>query len=64
MVVIVSEETGAISVAVEGMLKRHMTPATLEKVLRGELIMDENETAKRGLIYNLRKLFKVKKNEE
>ncbi len=64
VVVIVSEETGAISVAVEGMLKRHMTPATLEKVLRGELIMDENETAKRGLMYNLRKLFKVKKNEE
>lgn len=68
VVVIVSEETGAISVAVEGMLKRHMTPTTLEKLLRSELILEENETNSKGLINNLtsglKKIFKGKKNEE
>ena len=33
VVVIVSEETGTISVAISGMLKRHLAPQTLEKLL-------------------------------
>ena len=37
VVVIVSEETGTISVAVGGMLKRHLAPQTLERLLRNEL---------------------------
>ena len=37
VVVIVSEETGAISVAVGGMLKRHLAPKTLERLLHNEL---------------------------
>ncbi len=37
VVVIVSEETGTISVAVGGMLKRHLAPQTLERLLRMEL---------------------------
>ena len=37
VVVIVSEETGTISVAVGGMLKRHLAPQTLEKLLLNEL---------------------------
>lgn len=37
VVVIVSEETGTISVAVGGMLKRHLAPKTLEKLLKNEL---------------------------
>ena len=37
VVVIVSEETGAISVAVGGMLKRHLAPQTLERLLKNEL---------------------------
>ena len=41
VVVIVSEETGAISVAVNGMLKRHLAPQTLEKLLRHELCPDD-----------------------
>ena len=41
VVVIVSEETGTISVAVGGMLKRHLAPQTLERLLRLELIKDE-----------------------
>ena len=38
VVVIVSEENGAISVASGGMLKRHLAPQTLEKLLRNELL--------------------------
>lgn len=37
VVVIVSEETGTISVAIGGMLKRHLAPQTLEKLLLNEL---------------------------
>ena len=40
VVVIVSEENGAISVASGGMLKRHLAPQTLEKLLRNELCPD------------------------
>ena len=43
VVVIVSEENGTISVAVGGMLKRHLTPKTLEKILRNELCPQEPE---------------------
>ncbi|MGM9618348.1 MAG: diadenylate cyclase CdaA [Oscillospiraceae bacterium] len=38
VVVIVSEETGGISVAIGGMLKRHLKPETLENILRNELL--------------------------
>ena len=38
VVVIVSEETGAISLSVGGVLKRHLPPQMLERMLRRELI--------------------------
>ena len=41
VVVVVSEETGAISVAVGGVLKRHLAPLTLERLLRNELCTEE-----------------------
>lgn len=41
--VIVSEETGTISVAIGGMLKRHLAPQTLEKLLLTELVPKEEE---------------------
>ncbi len=41
VVIIVSEETGTISVAVSGMLKRHLAPQTLERLLRNELLPDD-----------------------
>ena len=41
--VIVSEETGTMSVAVGGMLKRHLAPQTLERLLRKELCPEEPE---------------------
>ena len=43
VVVIVSEETGSISVAIGGMLKRHLKPETLSKLLRNELMPQEAE---------------------
>ena len=46
VVAIVSEETGSISVAVGGMLKRHLAPETLERLLRKELL--PQETVKSG----------------
>lgn len=49
VVVIVSEETGAISVAVDGMLKRHLSADTMETLLRKELTPeDENAGKKRS----------------
>jgi diadenylate cyclase len=45
VVVIVSEETGSISVAVGGMLKRHLMPETLSKLLRNELLPMADEDA-------------------
>ena len=43
VIVVVSEETGVISVAVGGMLKRHLAPQTLEKLLRAELCRETDE---------------------
>ena len=42
VVVIVSEETGTISVAIGGMLKRHLAPQMLEKLLMRELVPMED----------------------
>ena len=43
VVVIVSEQTGTISVAVDGMLKRHLTNDTFEKLLRNQLFQGESK---------------------
>ena len=65
VVVIVSEETGTISVAVGGMLKRHLAPQTLEKLLRSELSQPEQEPKKSlHLKQKLGKQKGVGKNEE
>ena len=57
VVVIVSEETGSISVAIGGMLKRHLKPETLENLLRNELLpqdAEESDKQKFGLLNLLR----------
>lgn len=46
VVAIVSEETGSISVAINGMLKRHLSPETLERMLRLELMPAVDEGSK------------------
>ena len=61
VVIIVSEETGAISVAVEGMLKRHLSESSLEKLLHSELIKEtENRSRANQLLDSLRALMKGK----
>ena len=49
VVVIVSEETGTISVAISGMLKRHLAPQTLEKLLLNELAPQREEKTRNPL---------------
>ena len=62
VVVIVSEETGTISVAVGGMLKRHLAPQTLERLLRNELCPAEPEDNEKSLALRLKqKLMKMEK---
>lgn len=63
VVVIVSEETGAISVAIDGMLKRHLNATTFERLLRSELIVEETDDKPRGFIQALKKLIKGLTNE-
>lgn len=59
LVIIVSEETGAISVAVEGMLKRHLNGVSLEKLLRSELIKESDSRSRAGqLLFNLKNILK------
>lgn len=48
VVALVSEETGSISVAINGMLKRHLAPATLEQMLRNELMPKREESKPSG----------------
>lgn len=48
VVVIVSEETGSISAAVGGLLKRHLAPETLERLLRNELAVQEDDVEKKN----------------
>lgn len=62
VVVIVSEETGTISVAVGGMLKRHLTPQTLERLLLNELAPGE-DGKKRGALSGLWSKVKSGKDE-
>ena len=62
VVVIVSEETGAISVAVGGMLKRHLAPQTLERLLRHELCPQE-EQKEENLVLMLRQKLQKKGKE-
>lgn len=59
VVAIVSEETGAISMAIEGMLKRHLTQDTFEELLRKELMP---QTAAEERLLRRRKGHKVKKD--
>ena len=61
IVAIVSEENGSISVAVNGMLKRHLAPDTLERLLKSELMPEQ--TANKQTISNITSVLKGKKGE-
>ena len=60
VVVIVSEETGVLSVAVGGMLKRHLAPQTLERLLRNELCPEDTEKKETLAVKLRQKLIKDK----
>ena len=66
VVAIVSEETGSISVAINGMLKRHLAPETLERLLKSELMPEpdgsKQTTATR--ITSITNVLKGKKGEK
>ena len=64
VVVIVSEETGTISVAVGGMLKRHLAPRTLERLLRHELCPEPKEGQGESLTQKLTQILLRKNKEE
>ena len=38
---VVSEETGSISIAIDGQLQRHLVPEQLDEILRTELLVKE-----------------------
>lgn len=64
VVVIVSEETGTISVAVGGMLKRHLAPQTLERLLTHELCRDEAPVQENIVLRLKQRLQKIGKEED
>jgi diadenylate cyclase len=57
VVAIVSEETGSISVAMDGMLKRHLAPETMEKLLRNELLPPEQDNKAKLNLGSLGRIF-------
>lgn len=64
IVIIVSEETGSISVAIEGMLKRHLTTQTLDKLLHNELTTSDNQIENMSIGAYLKGIFKVNRDED
>ncbi len=64
VVVIVSEETGAMSVAIGGMLKRHLPAQTLEKLLRNELCPEEEKSGENLVVKLRQRLQKKDKGED
>lgn len=65
VVAIVSEETGSISVAINGMLKRHLSPETLHRLLKNELAPDLEEKKKQTSAASfLTNVFKTKKGDK
>jgi len=59
--VVVSEETGTISVTENGMLKRYLAPETLEKILTQALVPEQEED---GLSRTLEQLLKKLNSKE
>ncbi len=64
VIVVVSEETGAVSVAVGGMLKRHLAPQTLEKLLINELSPDTPDKEENLVVKLRQKLQKKEKGDK
>ncbi len=64
VVLIVSEETGSISCAMEGTLKRHLKPQAVDRILRQELTMEtDNNEESNFFVKIIKKLFADKPEE-
>ena len=63
VVVIVSEETGTISVATGGILKRHLTSETLDKLLHNELCPAQQENKNEPFVARVMGTIAAKKKE-
>jgi len=63
VIVVVSEETGTISVAVGGMLKRHLAPQMLGRLLHNELMPDLSEKEENLALRLKQKLRKTVKGD-
>ena len=65
VVAVVSEETGAISIAINGMIKRHLDIETFEEILRSELIRESGDsTVSTDKFAAIISVLKGKKNDE
>lgn len=64
LVIIVSEETGAISVTLEGTLKRHLNGDELRQILTENLIHEDDQIKKQGLLLWLKNTFKGNELED
>ena len=65
IVAVVSEETGAISIAINGMIKRHLDIETFEEILRSELIEENGDsTVYSDKFAAIISVLKGKKNDE
>ena len=64
VVIIVSEESGSISVAIDGSLKRHLTVAELGEILSEELIHEEKAPVRQNWRNALRNFFKDNDNDD
>ena len=64
VVIIVSEETGTVSVAVGGMLKRHLASQTLERLLINELCPEETADQENLVVRLRQKLVQLGKEEK
>lgn len=63
VVVIVSEETGTISVAIGGMLKRHLAPQMLERLLMSEL-MPQEQGKQTSLLAKAKQILTMRKQHD
>jgi diadenylate cyclase len=64
VVVIVSEETGTISVAVGGMLKRHLPSQMLDKLLRKELCPEQEKNEKTNALVRLKQMLSKEDSDD
>lgn len=64
VVAIVSEETGSISVAINGVLKRHLAPETLERLLKNELMPETDENKSSIAAARIGKILKGRKGDK